>query len=271
MSEFLELVKSRRSVRTFDGKKPENVVIDELKTYADSIVNPYGISVRFIFLDAEEKKLSSPVLSGEKLYVSAVTSKGEHAEEAYGYAFQDLLMHAHKMGLGTVWIGGTMPRDKFESASGLSEYEIMPCVSPLGYVSKKMSIKETMMRKGVKADDRYDFEELFFVGNFDTSLSRGRAMEAGICDALESVRLAPSAVNKQPWRIVVSGKAAHFYVKHDKGFTTPDYDIQKIDLGIALFNFEQELLEERRKPEFEVSDPGIAVPSNVDYIATIKW
>ena len=96
-------------------------------------------------------------------------------------------------------------------------------------------------------------------------------MEAGIFDALESVRFAPSAVNKQPWRIVVSGKAAHFYVKHDKGFTTPDYDIQKIDLGIALFNFEQEFLEEGRKPEFEVNDPGIAVPSNVDYIATIKW
>ena len=32
--------------------------------------------------------------------------------------------------VGTVWIGGTMPRDKFESASGLSENEIMPCVSP---------------------------------------------------------------------------------------------------------------------------------------------
>ncbi len=271
MSEFLELVKSRRSVRTFDGKKPENAAIDELKTYADSIVNPYGISVRFTFLDAEENKLSSPVLSGEKLYVSAMTGKGEHAEEAYGYAFQDLLMYAHKMGLGTVWIGGTMPRDKFESTSGLSEYEIMPCISPLGYVSKKMSIKETMMRKGVKADNRYDFEELFFAGNFDTPLTKGRAMEAGICDALESVRLAPSAVNKQPWRIVVSGKAAHFYVKHDKGFTTPDYDIQKIDLGIVLFNFEQELLEEGRKPEFEVNDPGIAVPSNVDYIATIKW
>lgn len=271
MSEFLELVKSRRSVRTFDGQKPENAVVEELKAYADSIVNPYNISVRFAFLDAEENKLSSPVLAGEKLYVSAMTARGEHAEEAYGYAFQDLLMHAHKMGLGTVWIGGTMPRDKFESASGLSEYEIMPCISPLGKVAKKMSIKETMMRKGVKADSRLDFEEIFFAENFDAPLIKGKAMEAGIYDALESVRLAPSAVNKQPWRVVISGKAAHFYIKHDKGFTTPDYDIQKIDLGIALFNFEHELLEEGKKPVFEVSNPGIAVPSNVDYIATIKW
>lgn len=271
MGEFLELVKSRRSVRTFDGNKPENAVVDELKVFAEGIVNPFRIPVRFVFLDAEENKLSSPVLSGEKLYVSAMTGKGGNVEAAYGYSFQELLMHAHKMGLGTVWIGGTMPRDKFESASGVSEYEIMPCISPLGNVAKKMSIKETMMRKGVKADSRLDFEEIFFAENFDTPLVRGKAMEAGLFDALECVRFAPSAVNKQPWRIVVSGKTAHFYEKHDKGFTTPDYDIQKIDLGIALFNFEQELLEEGKKPTFEVGDPGIATPSGVEYVATVKW
>ena len=42
----------------------------------------------------------------------------------------------------------------------------MPCVSPLGYISKKMSVKETLMRKGVKADSRLDFEELFFGSEF---------------------------------------------------------------------------------------------------------
>ncbi len=111
------------------------------------------------------------MLSGEKLYVTAMMLPGEHADEAYGYSFESLLMKAHEMGLGAVWIGGTMPREKFEAASKLEENEVMPCVSPIGGLAKSMSMKEGLMRKGVKADKRFDFEKLFFAGNFDTSES----------------------------------------------------------------------------------------------------
>ncbi len=158
MSSFLELAKTRRSVRTFDGQMPEKSVLDELKSFAQSIENPYGVKIRFVFLDADENNLSSPVLSGEKYYVSAVAKKADHVDEAYGYSFEKLLMKAHELGLGTVWIGGTMPRDKFESASGLEEGEFMPCMSPLGVTARKMSMKEGLMRKGVKSDVRFKFE-----------------------------------------------------------------------------------------------------------------
>ncbi|WP_026517412.1 hypothetical protein [Butyrivibrio sp. MC2021] len=57
MSNFFELVKSRRSVRTFDGNMPAQTVIDELKSFGENIVNPYEIPVRFEFLDADKNKL----------------------------------------------------------------------------------------------------------------------------------------------------------------------------------------------------------------------
>lgn len=271
MSNFLELTKSRRSVRSFDGNDLNDEVIDELKAFSENIKSPYDIPVRFVFLDAKENNLSSPVLTGEKLYVSAVTNQKEHAEEAYGYAFEDLLMKAHKMGLGTVWICGTMPREKFEAASKLSGDEIMPCVSPLGVTAKKMSVKESLMRKGVKADSRIEFEKLFFSGDFSKPLSCDKAKEEGVYEALECVRYAPSAVNKQPWRVVICENAAHFYVKHDKGFVTDKYDLQKIDLGIALYHFEKELEEEGKTPVFEINNPGIDTPDKTDYIATYRW
>ena len=271
MNSFVELAKTRRSVRTFDGNMPSEQVISELKAFADSIENPYGIKVRFEFLDAAKNKLSSPVLAGEKLYVSAIVDKRTYAEEAYGYSFQKLLMKAHELGLGTVWIGGTMPRDKFESASGLKDGEIMPCISPLGATAKKMSVKESLMRKGVKADNRMKFEELFYVGNFETPLDERYAKENGLFDDLEAVRLAPSAVNKQPWRIVIAGEAAHFYEKHDKGYITPEYDLQKIDIGIALYHFESQMLCEGRKPVISTEKPPIAVPENMDYVATYTF
>ena len=268
MSTFLELAKTRRSVRTFDGNMPDEQMINELKEFAQTIDNPYGIKIRFEFLDAEENKLSSPVLSGEKLYVSAITTKEAHAEEAYGYSFEKLILKAHELGLGTVWIGGTMPRDKFESASGLADGEIMPCISPLGAVAKKMSVKEALMRKGVKADSRMKFEDLFYVGDFDTPMTENYAKEHGLFDAFEAVRIAPSAVNKQPWRVVIAGNTAHFYEKHDKGFSTPDYDVQKIDIGIALYHFESQLKSEGKEPLLSVNKSEIEIPGNMDYMAS---
>ncbi|WP_026652947.1 nitroreductase family protein [Butyrivibrio proteoclasticus] len=271
MTGFLELARQRRSVRSFDDNMPEKAILDQLKEFAETITNPYGVKVRFVFLDAKEHKLSSPVLTGEKIYVSAIVGKESHAEEGYGYSFEKLLMKAQELGLGNVWIGGTMPREKFEKASGLAENEVMPCVSPLGAPAKRMSVKETLMRKGVKADTRMSFEELFFEGDFSKPLTERFAKENGLYDDLEAVRIAPSAVNKQPWRIVIDGKKAHFYEKHDKGFLTPDYDLQKIDLGIALYHFESQMLSEMRAPKLSVEDPGINTPDGVDYVATYTF
>ncbi|WP_035768878.1 nitroreductase family protein [Butyrivibrio sp. NC2002] len=268
MSNFLDLAKTRRSVRTFDGNMPDKQILDELKEYAENAGNPFGAKIRFVFLDADENKLSSPVLSGEKCYVSAVTKKQDRVDEAYGYSFEKLLMKAHELGLGTVIIGGTMPREKFESASNLTEGEFMPCVSPLGVSAKKMSVKESLMRKGVKADTRMKFEDLFFVGDFDNSLDEQSAKDKDLYNALEAVRLAPSAVNKQPWRIVIDGNKVHFYEKHDKGFLTPDYDLQKIDIGIAMFHFEAQMNSEGKNLELFTDAPAIAAPNQVDYIAT---
>ncbi|MBR6396653.1 MAG: nitroreductase family protein [Lachnospiraceae bacterium] len=268
---FLNDVKTRRSVRTFDGNDVEPEVLKDLEEFAAKIENPYGIPVRFKFLNAKEYGLSSPVLSGEKLYVSAMMKKGEHAEEAYGYSFEALLVHAHKLGLGTVWIGGTMPRDKFEKASDLTEGELMPCVSPLGKAADKMGVKEVLMRKGVGADKRFDFGDLFFKGDFETPLSENDARKCGIYEALEAVRWAPSAVNKQPWRIVVCGNVAHVYEKHDKGYINENYDLQKIDIGIALYRLEQGILDAGKTPKFVCKDPGIIIPSQTDYVASIEF
>ncbi|WP_026511345.1 nitroreductase family protein [Butyrivibrio sp. LC3010] len=268
MGNFLDEVKSRRSVRTFDGNGLDEQTFNDMKKFADEVTNPFGVKIRFAFLDAKENNLSSPVLSGEKCYVSAMVKKEPHADEAYGYSFEKLLIEAHRMGLGTVWIGGTMPREKFEAASKLEEGEFMPCMSPLGKTAAKMSVKESLMRKGVKADSRYDFDKLFFVNDFNTGLTEEYAKEHGLYEALEAVRLAPSAVNKQPWRVVIEGNKAHFFEKHDKGFVNENYDLQRIDVGIALYHFESQLISEGKKAELTTEALSIAVPDDTDYIAT---
>ena len=258
-----EAIKTRRSVRTFDGRALTPEDREKLEAFIAEIRNPYGIPVEFVLLDAKEHGLSSPVLAGETLYVAAKVERQDHAEEAFGYAFEELVLYAWSLGIGTTWIGGTMRRELFEKAAGVEKQQLMPCVSPLGYPAAKMSVRETLMRKSAKAGERRPGSELFFDKAFDTPLLEQDETAAA---ALEMVRLAPSAVNRQPWRIVRNGRDYHFYVKHDKGFAaTAAGDLQKVDLGIALCHFMC-----TAGGSFALSDPGIAVPSGVEYIATVS-
>ena len=258
----MEIVKTRRSVRTFDGNPLSAEHRDNLRAFADTIRNPYGIPVEFCFLDAKEHGLSSPVITGESMYVTAKVEKQPHAEEAFGYSFEKLVLHAWSLGIGTTWIGGTMKRELFERASGLEDRWMMPCVSPLGYPAKKMSVRETMMRTGVRADTRKPASELFFDGDFQHPL---REESGAAADALEMVRWAPSAVNRQPWRVVRTGNAYHFYLKHDKGYVgEATGDLQKVDMGIALSHFLS-----GADGSFSLSEPDITAEKGMEYIATV--
>ena len=268
MATLKDIVKSRRSFRTFDGNLicPEDR--EKLEEYINAgITNPFGIPVEFVLLDAEEYGLSSPVIAGEKLYVAGKITKVPYADVAFGYSFERLVLFAWSLGIGTTWIGGTMKREQFEKAAGLKDGETMPCVSPLGYPAKKLSLREVLMRKGVKADSRLAFGELFFEGSFDRPLTEGAAGK--LAPALEAVRLAPSAVNKQPWRAVVCGERVHFYEKRSRGYVSDNgWDMQKIDMGIALCHFELAAKECGVDAAFELGDPSLPVPEGVTYIAS---
>ena len=259
----MELIRHRRSVRTFDGNPLHPEDAEKLLRFAESIETPYDIPVTWKLLSAKADGLSSPVIVGTDTYIAGKLHRQPHAEEAFGYAFEKLVLYAEALGIGTTWIAGTMDRPAFEKAMELKADEVMPCVSPLGYPAKKMSLRETMMRKGVKADFRFDFSELFFDGSFEKPLSENTPYK----DALEMVRWAPSAVNKQPWRVVIDGKQAHFYEKKSKGYVdATGWDLQKVDLGIALYHFAYGLDENVR---LTVADPGLPAPDGVDYVATL--
>lgn len=269
MGQIMDQIRARRSVRSFDGLDLGPDLRARIRDFTAEIKNPYGIPVEFRMLDAMENGLSSPVISGCELYMGAKIRSGAHMEEAFGYSFERFVLYAQSLGLGTTWIGGTMDRKLFERAMALSPEERMPCVSPLGKPSAKMSLRETMMRKGVKADNRQPFEALFFEGGFDRPLTEARA---GLLKTpLEAVRLAPSAVNRQPWRVVVMGDTVHFYEQKSRGYVSAATgDLQKVDLGIALCHFSLVAEEEGLAPSFALRDPGLSLKPDMEYIASYR-
>jgi len=263
-----ECIRARRSVRTFDGTALKSEDAAAILAFAEKLENPYDIAIRWQLLDAKQQGLKSPVILGTDTFIAGKMPRVPHAEEAFGYAFEKVVLFAESRGVGTTWIAGTMDRPAFEKAMELRDGEVMPCVSPLGYPAKKMSMRETVMRKGIKADARLPFETLFFSVGFDTPLAPEAA--GPLFEALEAVRLAPSAVNKQPWRAVVCGDTVHFYEKHNRGYGEGGWDIQRIDLGIALAHFELVAREGGISPALRLDDPGIATAPDTEYIASFR-
>lgn len=260
---IMELIQNRRSVRTFAGK-PSAQDRQAFQDILNSITAPLGIPVEFRMLDGQEYGLKSPVIAGTDLYLAAKCRNEENYELAVGYCFEEACLKALDMKIGTVMLGGTMNRDAFEKAMDLGTDEAMPVVTPLGYIAPKMSIRESLMRKGVGADIRKPFEALFFSEDFSRPL---KEENAGIYKkALEAVRLAPSAVNHQPWRAVVNQDGVHFYLVRSMKKSSPD--LQKTDMGIALCHFDLVMKEQGRNGTFAFRDPGITMPEKTEYIVT---
>lgn len=267
MEHIEDLVRGRRSVRTFDGNALSLEDKEKLQQFMSSIENPFGIKIQFSMLSAAASGLKSPVIVGTDSFVGGKVKRIPHAEEAFGYSMEMLVLYAQSLGIGTTWIGGTMDRSAFERAMQLEADEKMPCVTPVGYPAPKMSLRESMMRKGVRADDRVPFETLFFDGSFSNPLKEEKA--GSLRKPLEMVRLAPSAVNKQPWRVLVADHMVHFYEKSSKGFVSDAVgDMQKIDLGIALCHFALAAQEQGLSLAFSMEAPSVSCPEDYQYIAS---
>ena len=264
-----DIIRRRKSVRTFSGAALRKEDRQKLEQYLETLDNPFDVPVEFRFLDAKEHKLSSPVIVGTDLYIAAKVSRVPQSEIAYGYCFEKFCLYAESIGIGTVMLAATISRKAFEKAMEVRGAEVMPAASPVGYPAEKRSVRETLMRKGVKADERLPFHELFFEGSFACSLIPEHAGQ--FRDALEMVRLAPSAGNKQPWRAVVCEDRVHFYEKKTKSLSeNPLGDIQKVDLGIALAHFDLTLKETGTGGRFVAADPCFKLDDLMEYIVTYE-
>lgn len=273
MFDIKNAIKNRRSVRTYDKRKVDLCMRKEIMEYAEGLQNPLGPKVTFRLLDkaADPKgdKLGTyGIIKGAELYVGAKIHDEKYAPEALGYDFEQLVLYLTDRGLGTCWLGGTFNKGAFAEAMEVKDDELFTIVSPIGYTADKMSLMETLMRRGSGGDNRLPWDQLFYKESFDTGLNEA---DAGVyTDVLEAVRWAPSAVNRQPWKIVMKDGAFHFYQSGIKPDDDGSVQMHRIDMGIAICHFHLMALEKGLGGKFERSEPAdIEIPENTAYI--ISW
>jgi len=248
MTPVSDIIRRRFSCRSYENKPLDD---DLLRTFRQAVEASapglFGNAPRFVLIEMDElprdvwKKLGTyGVIQNARLYLAGMIRPAPMATVDYGYCKEKLILKATELGLGTCWLGGTFAISAFGQAAGRQRDELMPTVSPVGYAAGRRSLTERLLRGFAGSDHRLPWTELFFSGNASTPLTVETA--GPYAEALENVRLGPSASNKQPWRIIGEREqnAFSFYLSRSAGYRhLRDVSLQEIDMGIAMCHFDR--------------------------------
>ncbi len=240
---FIEAIGLRRAVRTYSGKPIAVETKEGIRRILGELSGPFEGKVRCGLIDKKDAaakdgvKLGTyGVILGASLFIAGAAEPGSQAMEQLGYVFEQAVLYLTSQGLGTCWLAGTFRRSAFAAAMHLRQDEMLPIITPVGYPSRirgpvDMLFKPSLARK------RLPWQRLFFDGDFGTPLDGTTAGSFAV--PLEMVRLAPSASNKQPWRVLRRNRSFLFFLDGNRAYRRMyEFDIQKIDMGIALLHFE---------------------------------
>jgi len=265
----IELIKTRRSSRTYETRAIMDSTLKELSDYLASLNLEAKIKARFLVTSTTEtsgKKMGTyGIISGASTFIIGMLDKEENDASAFGYLFEKIILKATDLGLQTCWLGGTFKKSDFEKIANIGENEKIVIVSPIGYKKEKQRMLESAMRRFAGSDNRKPWSELFFKETIASPLPTEDAGEFSV--PLEMVRLGPSASNKQPWRIIIVGDVFHFFLCRTKGYWKTDFDIQKNDIGIAMCHFELSSRELGLKGSWQKLN-DVAVPNEWEYISS---
>jgi nitroreductase len=202
-------------------------------------VGPFGNKCRLELVDLSEAEKAElrgmgtyGFIKGTRLFIAGVITPVANALLDFGYCFEKAALALTEMNLGTCWMALTYNKAGFSKKIGVRENEALVIVSPVGVPSKRKSLIERFIKTTTRPRNKKPWQELFFDGDINKPLAKEAA--GAYAEALECVRIAPSAVNYQPWRIVKAPDTDtfHFFMKQ-KGKKTRG----ELHAGIAMCHF----------------------------------
>lgn len=269
---WIQWMQNRSSVRTFENRDVQEDTMDQLNQAIDDVNRTLSEKAFFKLIQnksngEEAQKLGTyGIIQGTRNFIAVITTQEEVNALELGYYIEKVVLIATGLGLGTCWLGGTFDRSSFEDHLSLKNDEKLVILIAFGYKKNKQSMIESTMRILAKSNQRKPSSELFLEGDGETALD---LISIGdYSKVLKMVRIAPSASNKQPWRIVKDKDYFHFYLSRTPGYGIMNYDLQLNDIGIAKCHFEFSAFELNLKGEWKTSS---SVPEISNWTYVTSW
>ena len=264
-----ETIQMRRSVRNYTGETLTAEHANQIEAFISTLHTPFPGKYRIELIrnqaSAEPVRMGTyGAISGASDFLALIYEPDNQlAEENAACCFEQVILFCTSMGLGTCWLG-IFKKGNFAAQIDLQPAEILRIVSPAGYIKNEKSMRETLIGSDHHHKSRKSFSDNFYDGSFDKKLTEENA---GIYrEPLEMVRLAPSANNRQSWRIVRDGDRFHFYYQRASLF-----DFSRTDMGIALCHFDLTCRELGIEGTFKVLDDIRQTASGSKNRYAVSW
>ena len=191
-----EAIYLRRSVREFRMEPISDDILKKVREFYLRIEPLFpGIGTE---IGITENPEGNRVLKGffgvtAPYYLSIYSEERDKAEMNAGFIMEQISLFMLTLGLGSCFLGGTSIKKMPKSRGDKSFVILMAFGLP----------KERLTRRSAEAR-RLPIKDLCIFKN---------PPKRWMTEVLEAARLAPSALNRQPWRFVVLGNRIHIFMK----------------------------------------------------------
>ncbi len=149
-------------------------------------------------------------------------------QESAGYTGEAIVLEATALGLDTCWVAGLFRPDVAARLAGVEPQERVLAVVPVGRAPEEWSFEERLMTGFGRAHRRKSLPELI-------RDIREQELPDWVRTAIECARLAPSAVNRQPWQFHFAADVLTVSVDNARISHTIS---KRLDCGIAMLHVE---------------------------------
>lgn len=260
-----EMMRARHSVRDYTGIPLTERQKDALRAAIAAAKSPFGGTVDIHIVTAGDAGTFSPttygMIRGARDFMLLGIGPDRNSLLSAGYIAERAVLEATAMGLGTCWMSGTFSKAEFNKAADFTAGAPLTVVIAMGVPAARKSFVARAAGFLAGSDGRKPYGDLFHNTDGTPYVDDG----SPVAEALEMMRLAPSGVNSQPWRAVVTGDSTvRFFAKAKKPTAF-------IDMGIGLSHFMLAAGARGLDGTLAAEKPQPAAPApDLEYIATFS-
>jgi nitroreductase len=227
---WYEAVFNRRSRRKYEPETLPEEKLDRLASVCQNF-RPFPNARAVLVLEPADQIYRGFIGSYGKIehapsYIAFVGDMASpQVQESIGYTGEAIILEATALGLGTCWVGGFFHPEAVVRQISIKKNERILAITPVGIPRHSLSIEEKLVIGLGRLHKRKKLKELV----------TGIPDKGWMAKALEAARIAPSAVNRQPWRFVIGDNS--IAVRMDKNRDT-DKISRRLDCGIAMLHLE---------------------------------
>ncbi len=241
-SELYKVIFKRKSVRKYVMASLPQEKLEQLQAFCKNVKRlEQGIKTEFSIESDNDAKGLFAIKAPH--YISIYSEPKDASMLNVGFIMQQIDLFCSASGLGSCWLGVAKPRNIPKMKDGLEHIITLSFGMP----------SEPLHRTGAEQFKRNSLSEITTIPDSEK--------------LLEPVRLAPSAVNSQPWffsgsskEIIISRKKLNILKEQIYG------RFNKIDIGIALCHLWLSAENLSNKIDFDFSKR--AVPEGCEFMAT---